>query len=48
MKVLQVIVQAAESVLRFINKLKKDGDLTGPITTQEIQKVKLLWDIYTQ
>ena len=36
-------------VLRFIDKLKKQGELlTGPLTAQEIQKAKLLWELHIQ
>ena len=36
-------------VLRFIDKLKKQGELlTGPLTAIEIQKAKLLWKLYIQ
>ena len=35
-------------VLQFISKLKKRGDLNGPITAQEIENAKSLWEIYVQ
>ena len=35
-------------VFRFISKLKKERNLTGPITTPEIQKTKVLWELYIQ
>jgi len=35
-------------VLRFVSKLNKRRDLNGPITAQEIENAKSLWEIYVQ
>ena len=35
-------------ILRFINKLRKRNPKTGPLSTDEIQKAKLLWEVHIQ
>ena len=35
-------------MLRFINKLKKKDPMTGPLSTDEIQKAKWLWELHIQ
>ena len=35
-------------ILRFINKLRKRNPKTGPLSTDEIQKAKLLWEAHIQ
>lgn len=35
-------------VLRFINRLRKKEPMTGPLSTYEIERAKLLWELHIQ
>jgi len=35
-------------VVQFIDKLKKRSTASGPLTTQELQRAKLYWELYIQ
>ena len=35
-------------ILRFVNILKKIQSCSGPITAMELQKARMLWDLYIQ
>ena len=46
---LNYILRMTAWVLRFIDKLKKQGEvLTGPLTVKKIQKAKLLCELHIQ
>ena len=40
------LLRVAAWILRFVNILKKGESCSGPLTAMELQKARLLWDLY--
>ena len=40
------LLEVTAWVVRFIDKVKKTDSASGPLTTQEFQRVKLYWELY--
>ncbi|XP_065896199.1 uncharacterized protein [Dysidea avara] len=42
------LVRVTAWVLRFVNNLRKRESYSGPLTVKELQKARLVWDLYIQ
>jgi len=45
---LQKLLRITAWLLQFIDKLRKQATEKGPLTTSELQRAKLIWDLYIQ
>jgi len=45
---LQKLLRITTWLLQFIDKLRKQATKNGPLTASELQRAKLIWDLYIQ